>query len=78
VLAPGFDVLGTGQYWINDERVHLANHYRDHQQGSMLTFRASEVLPLAPGKHKLRVVLNRGQQLGLEADRIYRKAGTNP
>lgn len=78
VFAPAFDVLGTGQYWINDRQVHLANHYRDHQQGSILTFRASDVVSLAPGKHNLRVVFHRGQQLGLDAIRVYRRAGTAP
>lgn len=78
VLAPAFDVLGTGQYWINDHAVHLTNHYRDLPQGSMMTFRASDVMRLTPGKQKLRVVLHRGDRLGLDAVRVYRKAGATP
>lgn len=73
VYAPAFDRYGTGQYWIDDQAVHLSNHYRDHPVGSMLTFSCREVKPLTPGKHKLRVVLHRGEKLGLDAIRIYRK-----
>ena len=74
VLAPAFDMLGTGQYWMDDQPVHLANQYRDHQRASMVTFRASDAVPPAPGKHKLRVVFPRGHQLGLDAVRVYRRA----
>lgn len=73
VLAPAFDVYGTGQYWIDDRAVHLANHYRDHPVGSMVMFSAREVVSLVPGPHKLRVVLHRGERLGLDAVRIYRR-----
>lgn len=73
VLAPAFDVYGTGQYWIDDRAVHLSNHYRDHPIGSMVTFSGRDVVSLSPGRHKLRVVLHRGERLGLDAVRIYRR-----
>jgi hypothetical protein len=73
VLAPAFDAYGTGQYWLDDRAVHLSNHYRDLPVGSMVMFSACDVVSLSPGKHKLRVVLHRGERLGLDAIRIYRR-----
>ena len=73
VLAPAFDAYGTGQYWLDDRAVHLSNHYRDLPVGSMVMFSARDVVSLSPGKHKLRVVLHRGERLGLDAIRIYRR-----
>lgn len=73
VYSAAFDAYGTVQYWLNDQAVYLANHYRDHPVGSMLTFSSRDVHPLAPGEHKLRIQLRRGERLGLDAIRIYRK-----
>lgn len=74
LLAPPSDKLGTALYYIDDRPVKLGTHYGGVPSRSRVLFSCWDYVRLAPGKRKFKMLLNRGEQMSIDAVRIYKGA----
>ena len=73
VLAPVSNKLGTVHYLINGKVAKIGTQYGGVPSRSKVLFSCSDYAPLTPGKNSLRMHLNRGEEMRLDAVRIYKR-----
>jgi hypothetical protein len=72
LLAPMSEKLGTVHYFIDGRRAKIGTQYGGVPSRSKALFSCRDYLPLAPGRHSFRMHLNHGEEMRIDAIRVFK------